>query len=210
MKKLFLTLSSALLMTMVVTAAEFYVYPATVKLPVVRVVNNVTETRTLVSADIVNIALGRPLGTKLDRGKYLALTGNDNELAPAGSLVIFDSTMNRIDTVIGNMSAINFLYDDDGRGAKATGVLTGTFAEVGNPAVAKFFATSTLYFAGSSSAGPADPFDFRPSGRGSSTMVNGRIKCIFTPKDGTATAFEGLVVKGTVSAGGKPAVIDVP
>jgi hypothetical protein len=197
-------------------AIDFYIYKLTVKLPVMRVVqlNGVDkiETRTLTNKEIVNIALGRELTHKVDAATEVlsaaAIEEANNMGAPASKWVVFNPRTKAIVPTVAQLTDDNLTLVSPARGALGFGTFNGTLAEVGDPAIGKFFATSTLYGAGTGSGPNGDPFNFVPKATGKSTMVNGRIKFSFTEKvGGTLQTYEGLVIKGTVTGGGTPALV---
>jgi hypothetical protein len=222
MKTSLLALAPLFLFVFEAKAIDFYVYKVTAKLPVLRVVSQPNKpdkvvTRTLLTNDIINVALGRPLGSKIDTATEVLSVAGLNEVdsvnPPASKLVIFDPRNKAIKAVITTVSALNlkFVSEFPGRAlysrGNALGVSTQPFVEsTANPTVAKFFAGTSLYVTGTGK-GPGVNYmggEFLPPVTGSATL-SGRVKLLVTEKNATqATLFEGIVVKGTMSGGGKP------
>ncbi len=214
MKRTLLSLAALIVTASAVQAVDFFVYKITAKLPVLTVaqVGGVDKivTRTFVTNDLINIALGRPLGTKVNSSTEILAVAGVDELdsvnPPASKLIVFNPSTKKNLATITTVSSLNMKYVSNSPRGSATVATTQPFVEsTVNPTVAKFFAGTSLFLAGSGKGPGADPFDFRPPVTGGTTMLNGRVKLLITEKTGgTATVFEGLVVKGSMSGGGAP------
>lgn len=204
-------LAAAALASTAAAADTFFVYKATASLPVVTVQlvggENKFVTRTLAPKDIINIALGRPLTSAVDaKREILAVAGmEDSATTPTSShskLIIYDGDLDGVVATIGTLDSVNYRYASKGKAAQGFGIFKMSFVEIGNPLVARFFATSNVSGPGWAKGPGTSPFKFEPAASGS-TQVAGRVKVTLTDKDGTVT-LDGLVVKGKIGCSGKP------
>lgn len=193
-------------------AEQVYCYKATVSLPVLRFATvagkTKLETKTLKSNDIINIALGNPLGTTV--GKMIVAVRSaehpDAVGAPVPKLFIYDLDQQTIVKELASISSFSFGYIEPR--TRGSGTLFGTvaFADTGMSSVGKFYA-ATFHLSAAGAGSAADPFNFRPSISASTTTVNGRCKFDFTDAKGTAGTFEGIIIGGKISASGKPVAV---
>lgn len=167
--------------------------------------------KTLAGNDIVNLALGRKLGTKVDaKTEVLALdvalgTGTSGQF-PASRLVIYDTTNpNKDDTAITKVLATNSTLDwQTAFGTKVNsgfGLLTGTLSTSGT--TDNGLTQSSLMAAGSGSySHTATSNDTNVTAAGA-VFIEGELNFVYTDTKGTHT-FNGIVVHGTGSLSGKP------
>lgn len=188
-------------------ATDFFVYSASFKLVLQMVTNgDVVLTRKLGNNEIINLALGRPLTTKVDKKtEILAGAGSYADHAAESQLIVFDPSQNgvgQIKAVVGTVTALDFSNAYLPAKSAGTGFGTAVFAATthGNPAQNGFL-LSTIQGGGQGS-GNHDPFggNAKISGKGD---VHGRIRFTFTDAGGTH-AFDGYVLKGQAKVTGKP------
>jgi hypothetical protein len=200
-------LTFGLLVPRLAFATDFVVYNATFKAVLQMVTDDdVVITRKLGNNEIINLALGRPLTTKVDKKtEVLAGVGTYADHANESKLIVFDPSQNgvaQIKVVVATLSALEFNNAYLPSKSSGTGFGTATFAAttLGTPAQNGFL-LSTIQGGGSGS-GPHDPFvdgDHKISGKGD---CHGRIKFNYT--DGTGThVFDGFVLKCQGKASGK-------
>ncbi len=197
-------------------AEDFVVLKASLKLAVKMTIPRPSEatdlvvTRKLKNKDIINLALGRPLSTKVDsKTEILAALGTfeDPSSSPLARLVVFDPSQNgvaQVTTTVIQPTVADF--DKAYLSKTSAGVGTGAgviqTTTLGNPAQNGFIATTVNGGGeGSGSHGlgmisPAVKF------KGKGTMV-GPIKFNVTEKGVTST-FDGYIVKGEGKISGKP------
>lgn len=191
------------------SAVSFYVYPATFKLVVQSIVDPYDGpilTRKLGNKELINLALGRPLTTPIDKNtEVLAGAGTYAEEADQTTLIVFDPSqngLNQIKATIGTISALDFEKAILQSKSQGVGFGTAVFAAttLGNPAQNGFL-LSTIQGTGGGS-GTHDPFggSSKVSGKGS---VSGRLRFVFTDAGGTHT-FDGIILKGQAKVSGKP------
>lgn len=191
-------------------ATDFYVYNVTLKLVAEMVVvgmeADVIVKRKLGNADIINLALGRPLGTKIDKNtEVLAGAGTYLSDAAESKLIVFDPSQNgvaQIKAVVGTLSTLDIDAAYLASKSQGSGIGSGVLATttLGNPAQNGFL-TSTFNGVGSGS-GTHDPFggNSKVSGKGTGS---GRLRFNFTDGGGTQL-FDGIVVKAEGKVSGKP------
>lgn len=190
-------------------AVSFYVYPATFKLVVQSIPDqygDLTLTKKLGNKEIINLALGRPLTTPIDKNtEVLAGAGTYADEAAQTKLIVFDPSQNgiaQIKAVVGTIQSLDF--DKAYLASKSSGFGFGTtiFAAttLGTPAENGFL-QSTLQGSGSGSGGH-DPFGGTAKISGKGTL-SGRLHFVFTDAGGTHT-FHGIVTKGQAKVSGKP------
>lgn len=186
---------------------DFFVYNVTLKLVVQEVTpGGIVVTRKLGNDEIVNLALGRPLTTKVDKKtEILAGAGTYAEHASESKLIVFDPSQNgpaQVTATVGTLSALDF--ENAGLPSKTTflGFGTAQFAPttLGDPAHNGFL-QSTLQGGGNGS-GTHDPFGLGQSKVAAKGSMTGRVRFVFTDTNGTQT-FDGFVLKGQAKAGGK-------
>jgi hypothetical protein len=189
---------------------DFYVYAVTAKLvaqmTVVGPVSDVVVTRKLGNAEIINLALGRPLTTKIDKKtEILAGAGTYADHALESKLIVFDPSQNglaQIKAVVGTIASADFTTGYFASKSAGVGFGTANFAAttLGNPAQNGFLPWSGQGSGGGS--GSHDPFggNSKVSGKGT---ASGRIRFVYTDASGTHT-FDGIIAKGQAKASGKP------
>jgi hypothetical protein len=188
-------------------ATDFYVYPATIKLVLQTVTDDdVVLTRKVGNNEIINLALGRPLSTKVDKAtEVLAGAGTYADHASESKLIVFDPSQNgiaQIKAVVGTLTAIDFSNAYLASKSAGTGFGAALIAAttLGNPAQNGFLASNVQ--GGGQGAGNHDPFggNAKISGKGT---VQGRVRFNYTDATGTHL-FDGYVLKGQAKASGKP------
>ena len=169
--------------------------------------------RKLKNDDFVNLALGRPLGTKVDKNtEILAGVGTfeDSSATPLARLVVFDPSQNglaqvRTTVVRGTSLELQKAY----LGATSADIGTATAAiqatTLGNPTQNGFLPT-TIFGSGEGSGSHLAPPDFSPLGvkLKAKASILGRITFNFTTPSGGQSQFDGFIVKGEVKVSGKP------
>jgi hypothetical protein len=191
------------------SAVSFYVYPATFKLVLQSIPDpygDVILTRKIGNKEIINLALGRPLSTPIDKNtEILAGAGTYAEDAAQTKLIVFDPSQNGINQIkatVGTISSLDFERAILAKKSQGSGFGTAVFAAttLGNP-TQNGFLQSTIQGTGSG-AGGHDPFggSAKISGKGN---VSGRLRFVFTDAVGTQT-FDGIVIKGQAKVSGKP------
>lgn len=192
-------------------ATDFYVYKATVKLAAQMVVIgpevDTIVTRKLGNNDVINLALGRPLGTKVDaKTEILAGAGTYANDAAQSKLIVFDPTQNgvaQVKAVVGTVSSLDFVRAYQASKSTGSGIGTGVIAAttLGDPTKNGFLAST---FSGSGGgSGSHDPFggNSKTSGKGT---ASGRLKFRFTDASNVTQVFDGIVVKAEGKVSGKP------
>jgi hypothetical protein len=188
-------------------AATLYVYKASLTLPATMVIVRPTEStdlivnRKLAAKDIVNLALGRPLGTKVDSKTEIlaaAITFEPPSMAPHARLIVFDPSQNGIaqqKTIVAKLTDLD--YATAYLSSKSQGLGTATAqiqaTTLGDPAHNGFL-VSTLQGGGLQSGAHLVGGNSNPkiSQKGS---LQGRLKFV-TTEDGVTTPFDGFVVNG--------------
>lgn len=194
-------------------AADFLVFPLTAKLPVRMVVVGQAVDQVVSAAlkekDLVNLALGRPLGTKVDTKTEvlaLALTAEPPSTSPLAKVIVFDPTAtgsSRIVTTVAQVATLAFETAPLKGGVQGQGTLTADVREtvLGDPAHDALHAT-TLYATGTGKASAFVPPGL-DLGLTLKLVVGGRIG--FTASRGAPVGtFAGFVVNGKAQASGKP------
>jgi hypothetical protein len=200
-------LAAALATPVPSSATDFFVYSATFKLVLQMVTpDDVVVTRKLGNAEIINLALGRPLTTKVDKKtEVLAGVGSYSDHADESRLIVFNPSQNgiaQITETVGTLTALDFSNAYLPSKSAGTGFGTAVFAAttLGNPAQNGFL-LSTVHGGGTGSGGH-DPFatgTAKISGKGD---LHGRIRFNVTDAGGTQL-FDGFIVKGQAKVSGK-------
>jgi hypothetical protein len=183
-------------------ATDFLIFPLKVSLPVQIVSGGQVTKRTLKEHDIVNLALGRPLGTKVDKKtEVLAVAssydGND------GTVVVFDPSQNglaQLTTTVAEPTTVDVENAFLNSGRAGVGTVTGTVeaTTLGTPALHGLLA-STLWGSGAGKSSFA--------GKASVTgAIGGRLSFTVT-ENGQTTTLTGFIVKGKGKVGGAPITI---
>ncbi len=189
-------------------AADFLVFPVKASLPLQMVVlgmevDQVAKIK-LKENDVVNLALGRALGTKVDKKTEILAIAVDFA-APAAKLIVFDPTQTgpaQVTTTVATDDARLRLGSDVARGAGAghddrcrsrrrRSAIPPTTRCTRRPALATG--------AGKSSAFVPPGLDLKLSVKG---IVAGRMS-FTTTAGGQTTTFAGFVVNGKAKASGK-------
>lgn len=217
MKTLFLTLAIAavLLAPPSAAAVDFFVYKATLSLPVVRVDTSTgadkLETRIFTGNDLVNIALGRNLGTPVDTKKteilaVVANEGDDTTIGRQSTLVIYNLETHSVVVTLATVPNVNHQFAYLGLPQKVIVTATVGLAQTSaDPMKGTIFAATLrggTIFGGAS----ASPFagQFNPNVSATAKNLAGRMKLAFTDKKGVFTpAYEGFALTGSIKVTGK-------
>jgi hypothetical protein len=179
-------------------ADTFAVFAASVTFPVMFQTtdahgNQVIATKTLKTPDVVNLALGRSLATKLNKATETLAFASDVSTPGAGSmLVVFNPTLQTIVATVFTTSNFVLLSNQDfSKNAAFSDVTIQTTVD-GDP-VHNRFQTTTLAMAGTG----------KSAGSFSATSMGGPITITITDASNVTTTIDGLVVKGKLKASGK-------
>jgi hypothetical protein len=186
-------------------AADFLVFPIKISLSVYRVIvgfdlDKVVDTK-LKEKDLINLALGRPLGTKIDKKTEVlgaALTSEGPSNTPLARLIVFDPTQGGSAGVKALVAAATHLDFDAGPGGAGQGAITAVVQQTshGNP-VANALNPSTVYVTGAGIVGP-----LVPPGTDTTVKLQGSIvgSARFTNQ---GNAVSGVIVTGKAKIAGK-------
>lgn len=191
-------------------ATDFYVYRGKLKIVAKMVIFNPVDndtilTRKLGNNDVINLALGRPLGTKVDaKTEILAGAGTYADHAAESTLIVFDPSQNglaQIKATTGTLTALEFnnaylASKSQGAGA-ATVVIAAT--TLGTPASFGFL--QSTFNSSAEGSGAHDPFGGNSKISGKATF-GGRLR--FNDANAAVTSFDGFVVKAEAKVSGKP------
>lgn len=197
--------------------ATRYVFRVRASIPVVTIVNDeMTVRKTLTGNDIINLALGRSLSTRVNpQTEVLALstTFEDHDQHPTpnpvSKLIVWNPAAdpgNQVTVVVATLTSLDFDTAFGTRRQTGQGIASGKFlaTALGDPAKNGFFESS---ISGSgSSAGPHIKYNqnFQPlsvSPVGSAIFV-GKLKFNLTDRDNVTTTFDGYALKGTLLLSG--------
>jgi hypothetical protein len=191
-------------------ATDFFVYRAKLKIVAKMVIfnpvdNDTIVTRKLGNNDIINLALGRAPGTKVDaKTEILAGAGTYADHAAESTLIVFDPSQNglgQIKATVGTISSIEFnnayLASKSQGSGSGTTILAAT--TLGNPTAFGF--VQSTFNCGGEGSGTHDPFGggSKVSGKGS---LFGRLR--FNDANASPASFDGFVVKAEAKVSGKP------
>jgi len=180
----------------------FEIEKATVSLPVVFQTldshgMNTLATKTLKTNDLVNLALGRSLATKLDKSTEVLAFAADASTPGAGSaLVVFNPATKTITATVWNFgNDFMLLSNEDFSKNSAFGSMVIVATATGDAAHNALHAT-TLEAAGTGKFGSL-----------SSTAVIGPVSFTFTDANNVTTTINGIVLKGKAKGSGALGVI---
>jgi hypothetical protein len=198
-----LTLLGALALPGVARAADFLVFPLKVSLPVQRIiigfeVDQLLKT-TLKEKDLVNLALGRPRGTKVDKKTAVlavALTTEGPSSSPLARVIVFDPSQTgtaAITAVVATLTTLDF----DAAGAKGQGTATVAVQQTPGGAVPDALRPSSLF-----ATGPGTVGSLALPGLETKVVLQGAIggRMAFTSQ---GEAIDGFVVGGKAKVSGK-------
>jgi hypothetical protein len=199
-------------------ATDFMVYKVSVKIVAQMDVPgpnfDTLVIKKLGNGDVINLALGRPLGTKIDAGVLLAGAGDfepHTTNSPVEKLIVFDPSQNGVAQVVATVGVATSLTYQGGAVSSSkgqgSGFGSGTILDtvLGTPAQNGFL-TTTLNGGGQASGGHlgvAGGNIVFPSISGVGS-ASGPIKFNFTDKLGTVTNFDGIILKAQGKVSGKP------
>lgn len=190
------------------------VFKVTINLPAqMAVVGQQSDTITrftLNNTAIVNLALGRPMNTKLNAKTEVlaaAVSFESHSNAPLSQLVVYDPTQNGqagVRAVVATLQTLNWQNAYENTINTGFGLATGTInaTTLGTPAQNGFL-TSTFQGGGSGSGKHLFSVgDANASPKGTAS-IQANVKFVYTDSGGTHN-FDGLVAAGTASLAGKP------
>lgn len=166
--------------------------------------------KTLKNNDIINLALGRPLSTKVNPKTEVlaaAVSFESPSNAPLSQLIVYDPTQNGQAGVVTVVATLQTLEWQNAYGSKVNsgfGVASGTFeaTTLGFPSQNGFLASTFtgsgsatgkhLYIVGDEKASPV-----------ATAFIKSHLKFVYTDTQGTHN-FDGFVVNGTARLSGKP------
>lgn len=168
--------------------------------------------RTFKTNDLINMALGQPLTTKIDpkHPVYLALatTFEDHQVTPASKIVIYDPAASgaaRFKTTVMTLTTLDYINAQGPKRNGGSGVGTGKFvaATLGEPA--KYGLLQTEFAGSGLASGPYSTFvDLPGMGRTQvprpsvgTAAIQGRLKFNMTDAGGTTTVYDGLFTKAS-------------
>jgi hypothetical protein len=186
-------------------ATDFLVFPVKVSLPV-RMVEVGTDPDTIVERkftqkDIVNLALGRPLGTKVDKAREILAfaSARFEEDTLEGRLIVFDPSQNglaQVRTIVLVPTSVDREIALLEGGTQGQGTATGQVQEttLGDPTKNALHAVTGWGSGAGSKKGDK---------RSLKGIVAGRVSLTLT-ENGQTKTFSGYVVNGKASVSGKP------
>jgi len=197
-------------------AVDLMVYKATLKIVAGMVVSSMIGPDTVVmkklgNNEIINLALGQPLGTKV-APLILAGVGDFEPRmtnSPVEKVIVLDPSQNGNAQLVATVAVANSLTYQGAEASKATGfgfgggtILTTT---LGNPSQNGFISTTVTGSATGSGAhlGVVNGNIVFPAISGTGTM-SGPIKFNFTDKNNSVVNFDGIIVKAQGKVSGKP------
>jgi hypothetical protein len=206
----FVVVATQILAAPLASATDFFVFKAGVSLKATMIVQQPSQAtdlfivRKVGPKELVNLALGRPLGSKVDsKTEILGFAVTFAEDAQLSKLIVFDPTQNGIAQVkatVAHLTALDFAPGFKTSSIAGAGIATIAIdaTTLGNPAQNGLLA-STLNGAGLASG----PFGFGTITKGSGKgIVTGRLR--FNVSDGGRSPFDGYVTEGKVKGSGKP------
>jgi hypothetical protein len=193
------------------TATDFFVFKAALTLPATTVIEQPTAptdlflTRKIGNNDLVNLALGRALGTKVDaKTEILALAITYASEATKSRLIVFDPSQNgvaQIKAIVAEVESLTLQYGYKATSIAGVGNGGAIFKETTIGDAASFALLPSTLSGGAAGAGPFGFGQFEKiAGKGTLT---GRIRYRFTDGAGTRI-FDGIVTGGKLKAAGKP------
>lgn len=163
--------------------------------------------KTVTGTDLVNLTLGRPLGTKLDTKKEVLAqnaTFETHGQRSESQLVIFDTTKNGsagISKVLAEYGTLDWQnaygdFTNSGFGLATGTLLAGGTAQNG-------LSDSSFQGAGAASGKHLFSVGDKNASPVATAIIQGRLKFVYTDAKG-AHNFDGIYVKGTGRVSGKP------
>jgi|GEM_PF-5154540 len=168
--------------------------------------------RTFKTNDLINLALGQPLTTKIDpkHPVYLALatTFENHQMTPVSKIVIYDPAAMgaaRFKTTVMTLTTLDYINAQSAKRNGGVGVGTGKFvaATLGDPA--KYGLLETEIAASGAASGPFSTFMNVP-GIGNTQVprpsvgtasAQGRLKFNTTDAAGTTTVYSGIFTRAS-------------
>jgi hypothetical protein len=206
-------------------ADEFFIFKVSVTAPLKYVIQGTSTdkvvTKSLSANDFVNLSLGRPLGSPVDKEKEIPVLGFtfsgslDADQRPTSpplvKLMIYDKTATgaaRKVQEVATLTSIDYQKAFAGAGGKGIGICAGTINETpavvpapGDPTKNKIFAAN---FTGAAmvTQGPGG-FNTVESFALSVTSMTARLKILLTDKNGVTAPIDGYILKGAFKTAGK-------
>lgn len=196
---------AALLLPRAVHAAEFLVFPVKISLPVRSVIihfdiDEVVKT-TLKEKELVNLALGRPLKSKVDKKTEvlaIALTTEAPSTSPRAQLIVFNPSQSGVAAVTAVVAAATELDFDFVPGGRGQGTVTAVIQQTthGNPAENALNPTTVL------ATGAGTIGALVPPGLGTAVALQGAVagRVSFTTQ---TSPISGFIVGGKAKVSGK-------
>lgn len=187
-------------------AAVLYVYKASMTLPATMVIVRPMEdtdlivNRKLGSKEAINLALGRPLGTKVDGKTEIlaaAITFEPPSMAPIARLIVFDPSQNGLaqqKVIVAKLTNLDYATAYLSSKSQGLGIATAEIqaTTLGDPAHDGFLLSTLQGGSVQSGAHIISTGNPKLSHKGS---LQGRLRFV-TTDGGTTTPFDGFVVKG--------------
>lgn len=204
-----LALLAPIMLARPAAAADFVVVPVKISLPVQMVVvgfeiDEVVKA-TLKEKDLINLALGRPLGSKVDKAtEVLALATTLQSGPPLARLIVFNPSpgvSTPVTATVAQATTLDLEVASVKGGVQGQGTVTAVIEEtVLGDAVHNALHATTVLGTGSGKSSPLPPgSDFKLSVQG---VVAGRLSFTRTT-GGQTTTVTGFVVNGKAKASGK-------
>jgi len=190
------------------------VFAVTMNLPaqmvVVGVQSDTVTQITLNNTAIVNLALGRPINTKLNSKTEVlaaAATFESHSNAPQSQLIVYDPTQNGeagVRVVVATLQTLDWQNAYENTINTGFGIATGTInaTTLGNPAQNGFL-ISTFTGGGSGSGKHLFSVGDAKAAPKANITVHSHIKFVYTDSKGTHN-FDGIIANGLGSLAGKP------
>lgn len=172
--------------------------------------NDSAVAKTLGTSDVINLALGRPLGTKVTTMLAVAVVAEGPGMigTPKTRLVVYDPAamgVTRIAATVATLTALDTEATAPVNGArKGQGISGVQIVETVGGQDNKFFSTTLRGAAmGKATANAATPGGLSAFSV-AATGLAGPLHVKFTTMRGLADEFDGFVIKSKFTAGGKP------
>jgi hypothetical protein len=194
------------------------IWKVSLSLPVSMVVPSTTDApdvilhKTLTGNDVINLALGRPLGSKVDAKKEVlaldVMVGTPTGAQfPTSQLVIYDTTKTpnddtAITKVLGQNATLDWQTAFSGKTADTGfGITTGMLNASGT--AQNGLSSSSLYAAGTASCAHTPTTTPAKAAATGALFIEGHLTFVCTDTKGTHT-FDGIVQAGSIKVTGAP------
>jgi len=212
-----------------VATDDYFVFKVSVSLPLTHVIigqaTDKVVTKSLSGNDLVNLSLGRPLGSPVDKAKevlalgftFAGTLGADQRptMPPLIKVMIYDTTATGTARKVQEIATITTLdyqeaFPNGGSTNKGLGICTGTLLKTpatvpppGDPSKfeikedANFQGAASVTQPGSGTGGDVESFNLTATG------VSMRLKITLTDNNGVTAPIDGYVLKGIFKTTGK-------